>query len=187
MQTAIHIINPSLYLALHIVDGYRANNSTGTLRRSGNANARLTAVHTTLIMCLDKYIISMQGTILNHRSSIAIDGIHYNGSANAHAGAGRASAGQETCVIMQCFTAVRLNLYIATSSDVGAIHYSLHIIAQSVHGHVGLTIYSSHSAAAHIKAHGHIIHTIISLSVNLSRLNRPSTAIDIGLGVHITI
>ena len=118
MQTAIHIINPSLYLALHIVDGYRANNSTGTLRRSGNANARLTAVHTTLIMCLDKYIISMQGTILNHRSSISIDSVHYNGSANAHAGAGGASSSQDSCVIMQCFIAICLYRNISSSSNI---------------------------------------------------------------------
>ena len=83
-----------------------------------NANARLTAVHTTLIMCLDKYIISMQGTILNHRSSIAIDSIHYNGSANAHAGAGRASTGQDSCVIMQCFIAVCLYRNISSSSNI---------------------------------------------------------------------
>ena len=88
---------------------------------------------------------------------------------------------------MQGLAAVRLNLHIVASSNVSAIHYSLHIIAQGVHCHVGLTIDSSYATAAHIKAHGHIVHAIISLRVNLGRLNRPSAAIDIGLGIHITI
>ena len=93
VQTAIHVVNQSLYLALHIVDGYRANHSTRTLRRSGNANTSLAGVHTVLILCLHKHIIRLQGAMLNYRPSVAIDGVHYNGSANAHAGGSGASAG----------------------------------------------------------------------------------------------